>query len=1221
MKNANSRFVRVLAIALVVLMVVPAALVGCGSNKANNAAISEALAAAEAAKKEAEEAKAAAEAAAQKALEEANKKAEEALKAAEEAQKALEEAMKNSTAAPTTTAPAPTEDLKVVSEYAYKVLNDEKLDFLKTYAMYAFGATEEDIEAGNVVTTPNPEYSSVDFDAMVELYGTTRLAIQKANTVDYINQLVANFIAAIEAVPTYVERVIDAYEAIDFASNYDVIDVVYANAFADAATLTTDAIAELTKYGEDEIDVLSAIATEYYRYTGVVADYASVDTSEIEVLYDDMYADAADIVAAVVALVDDTAAPGIKLDVTALGYASDIDDAVAAAIKMYTKWNNDYFVKAKDTELVKYYEAFRQAFVGEAYIINFEGDYVWDALKAFEARATELLAAAAEYKDTFKSALTKVAGYSVINYWKQADQVATVKAALDAWKTKYNFKDAEDGTLDANVTAIIGAETYDDYAANALVVEYFVYLEKTASAVNVADFVKAYNSDLDEDDAIVTFDFAKYGSAVASALDWYFGKVKNEVRANGFIDVKPSTSKGFEALADATYGVEALIDAENVNIVKIFDNLFDLDIADDDAAAFDSMLTAYDALLAKKKAADTINKNIAEALEKGAKIDVLDDVVDFIGEDVEAVLNPEDDDNLYITSAGSIGTWAAGYIAKGDVNYLNMIDWANVDALYANYKASTAEIEKVAIKIALEYIAWKGAYNAEDGELTFGDKVFEDLEPLSINIFSYDMIKEIVETYEAIQNIEKGNTPVVVPVNEDENLNITLETVTDYCYEMLTYFYDIVDSLEAGFYNEIYKGYPFFSATTYASEGALPHSTHQNAWNAPIGATAMYEIISNGRTFDSKVADGVMVVMNAGGPKFRGYSNVQLGDNKFSVTVSDVTYTVTTVSYQYAVYSVNPNDYAIKNSSGVVTGFDTNAYQAAVLAKVASMHKTYLDSYIKKAAASEFTSYVETIAAQSLNTGLWTIEDEIIINGDVYDFSVNVDKTGKAWQLVVTDADGDAVNAAAIAVKYDGKDYVVSLTPAVADGKFVITPSVALAGGGELAITVYDLLDDIDADDTDALVYDVRDYVDAIAANLDKITTIPFLGNKASNLNTFTAAQLKTLFDAEAKNDFWTEFNLIKARLYGSNTATFDWKFGNYITNFSALDAEVQTKLNAISKMAYEKAKGMTPDANTIEDVLKVFNTFKIDVKNVLNENEITFITATVNGYEQITID
>ena len=50
MKNANSRFVRVLAVALVVLMVLPAALVGCGSNKANDAAISEALAAAQAAK-------------------------------------------------------------------------------------------------------------------------------------------------------------------------------------------------------------------------------------------------------------------------------------------------------------------------------------------------------------------------------------------------------------------------------------------------------------------------------------------------------------------------------------------------------------------------------------------------------------------------------------------------------------------------------------------------------------------------------------------------------------------------------------------------------------------------------------------------------------------------------------------------------------------------------------------------------------------------------------------------------------------------------------------------------------------------------------------------------------------------------------------------------------------------------------------------------------------
>ena len=227
MKNANSRFVRVLAIALVVLMVVPAALVGCGSNKANNAAISEALAAAEAARKEAEEAKAAADAAAaeaaakaaaeaQKALEEANKKAEEAIKAAEDAKKKAEEAEKQAaeaaktTAAPTTTAPVVTEDMKVVSDYAYLVLSDKNLDFLKTYLTYAYGKDADAIEAIQNVkavleTAPaNDKYTTADIAAMEKLYDATIVAIYQANTVDYINQLVANFVAAIAGTPTYV---------------------------------------------------------------------------------------------------------------------------------------------------------------------------------------------------------------------------------------------------------------------------------------------------------------------------------------------------------------------------------------------------------------------------------------------------------------------------------------------------------------------------------------------------------------------------------------------------------------------------------------------------------------------------------------------------------------------------------------------------------------------------------------------------------------------------------------------------------------------------------------------------------------------------------------------------------------------------------------------------------------------------------------------------------
>ena len=80
MTNAKSRLVRIIALALVVLMVVPMALVGCGKTVEtpdNSAEIEAALAAAQAAKDAAD--KAAADA--QAAIDAANKQIEEAKKA------------------------------------------------------------------------------------------------------------------------------------------------------------------------------------------------------------------------------------------------------------------------------------------------------------------------------------------------------------------------------------------------------------------------------------------------------------------------------------------------------------------------------------------------------------------------------------------------------------------------------------------------------------------------------------------------------------------------------------------------------------------------------------------------------------------------------------------------------------------------------------------------------------------------------------------------------------------------------------------------------------------------------------------------------------------------------------------------------------------------------------------------------------------------------------
>jgi len=613
------------------------------------------------------------------------------------------------TEAPVTQGPV-IESKDIVTDYIYHVLSDKDLDFLKTYLTYAYGMTEDDLKLAtnasvkarlkvDLVLNPsyaNPKYTKADIKSMVELYDRTVIAVLRAETVDEVNQIVANFVNRISAIPTYVDRVVYAYEAIDFTSNYDVIDVVYANALLQTARdeMIGEDVEALRNYGEDGIDIAERVYTEYYRYTGV--DHSGmVDWSVIgdeDILYADMYAAAYEVVSAVYELFSVSVA-GMELDASKIVYFSDIGEAFGYAESAYDKWYNKYFVKPGDAELLAAYENFRQAFVSEDYILAYFDDYVWEALIAAGERVEQLLAAA-EDANLFIKDLKYIAeldmdpaSISYFKYHKQIAKVEAIKNALEEWKEKYGFEDDPYGDEDPNVMFIIDPEYYWRYKENSLIIEYFAYLESTVSGIDVDAFIDASYEDLN--DIRYNFDFAEYGKAVGKVLDWYFGKEKTVggaiIRTGGFIDISVSETKKFRDLPPH-FNVANLLADGNPNLYIVFDNIFDIDMAGDDRYLFDEMFRSYKTLAAKKKQADAINEDIAELLAMGESLEVIGGFTNLFDGDYENFLQADDDEKSDYISGGAIYAWASAPIVIGDGNFNSMIDWESLDAVYNNYK-------------------------------------------------------------------------------------------------------------------------------------------------------------------------------------------------------------------------------------------------------------------------------------------------------------------------------------------------------------------------------------------------------------------------------------------------------------------------------------------------------------------------------------------------------
>lgn len=1189
MKNANSRFVRVLALVLVVLMVVPAALVGCGSKK-DDAAISEALAAAQAAKEAAEQAKKDAEA----AIKEAEEKAQAALDAAKQAQEKLD--------ALTTTGPVTDPvlgDKKEVSDYAYKVLSDEELDFLKTILAYV------DKAEANV-------YTEEDLEVMSDLIQATELAITRADTIDYINQLVANFIAELDAIPTYVERVVAAYEAIDFDSDYDVIDVVYAyNLLVKAepaadkvGAMSTEDYNSLAKYGEDEIDVKGAIATEYYRYTGKGAAAA-----DVEVLYADMFDAAADVAEEVIELFN-----GAELDASKLPYVAGIDKNVAAVEKAYSAWYNSYF--AKDEALAAHFEAFRQAFVGKDYLLTKEGDFLWDLVEASKERAAALVAAAQDYKDTLKSLVNKIAGFTTIKYWSQEAQVAEAAAALDAWKLKYDFKTV-DGVEDANVALIIGADAYNKYKDNATAINYFVYLANTASAVNVEGFVKAYDEDLLDNNTIV-FDFAKYASSVSSVLDWYYGKKDKEgERTGGFDSIVAENVKGFESLDDDFDVANLPTGAYAANLERIYKDLFGFAITEDD---FEAMEAAYDALAAKKEIANNINKKLEKLLEDGISAKNYSEFAAIAGADYLKYVDEEDETAKAALLGGEIkANFVGGVITIGDKNFDAMINWDNLDAIWDAYTGTLTDIIKEAEKIVLEYIAWKAPFVegglTEDG-IVFEGVLFEGLEPFSITVKSESAILEIVALKDALDIASVMNDESVITITvegDDAELEFTLEEVITMCAEMRDHFYNTL------FNNNLQK----YTWSGYdGKEGLLTFGAYNGIyteWNSSDGKVPTPNADYAKLGTNSQAAVDKVLKDNFKGSSTLGDLVEDWGDDAFlnSPEFDYVWYT-----RQRAVLDTATLPFELKDSEGTITGFDSDGYKAAINTKMANYYNEWLTVFVKDANnAPKYAHQMKLIAHLGVNFGFWTIAGELVIDSEEYTYSYGVGHNGYEAEFILLDSYGEAVTAP-IVVKYNGDNYNVTVAPAYEDGKFIITPTVTPAEGAKAIDR--DLYPDDFAFlglDEEELTYDARDNYEAIAADLATATAVKMPGRQ--NFNTYNLAEFTAIIKGEAQNKFWAVYTPVAARMFVANSSnnTLISKEGNYITNASAVtDAVTKAAINLACRDALVKCSVLDPNRNTIEDVLTVFEVFKREVKSALTAGGYNFTINSSGDYETITV-
>ncbi len=1093
MTNAKSRLVRIIALALVVLMIVPMALVGCGkpADEANNAAIEEALAAAQAAKVAADKAAADAQAAidaANKQIEEAKKQAADAQAKAEELDKTLE-SMKNTTttAAPATTtaAPAPEVDKVVLDAHIADILQNDESEYNKLIAKY------EDILAA---------YAADEQAVIAKLFADAQIAILRADTVDYANALVANLAAALDAVPTYSEVVKAAYDAIDFASDKDVIDVVKAQKLVEAAKAdlvfasgaaqeTKDAvnaeIKALSAFGEAELDLVALIATEYYRYTGVELADADKDAVE-DVLYADIYAEAQaaelNIAAKVLALFNG------ELDVKYVVYSAGLEDAVEAAVEAYA----DYKIFVEDEGAGDLYADFCIAFVGAAYILDEEGDYLSAKLAEAEARAAELLAAYEELDEFYADLVEIVDAFAAdatnaFLYFDWNEDVAEIAVELEAWIAKYGFE-----YDDANFAAMMGlVDTDVTYYQGFLAAKAYIdALGVWFAALDAIDD-RSLEDALDDYASANIIDYAVDGAAVKALIAWYYTVTKDGKVVNQGIEDAVVKFDGIKAIKDFA--------AKDINDAAIAELLDEVDLTVANVATLKTALAAFEDKDGYLDQIAAINKAIKE-------LDLANLTVEALGD-----IDIADDINDLAEDMGMIADTDAKYGWSTKSLKYKLLPFEAIDAIAAAKDALVGALLDKAAVIVETYIGWAGSVDAKGYVVypagsTEKDDVYK-LNPVEITIYSYDLINSLKAVYDEINIYELfeilgANEGVEVVNKQGKAVVYSAETVVS-MYRQLsdTYYYVVMAGLNSKVLN-------IRNHTINTGSGAYV-ALSANEWSKGFASGTELATVS------TKLADYAT--------KYAAYGLEYIVFTGTKGTGNQVTLYATAETgnpdktYIKAVEAVNADNYAVYEGSGsskTLVDFDEAAYKKAVDAKAeeyrAAWYSDTSKGWITKSEnATKIDTFKSDVLTAALNFGLYEIEAEFTM--DKEDYTVVVATTNSKFQSKNT----GTVPTAAVTV-FDDKGKVVTLDETITV-KYEDGNAVLYYGDDKLADK-----DDDTSKNAPKFVFNYADAIATIVANGEKIGTVKQnAGTSTSTYMYYKQAWLESVLDAEVKNDFY----------------------------------------------------------------------------------------------------
>ncbi len=1120
MTNAKSRLVRIIALALAVLMIVPMALVGCGKDSGvDKAALDEALAAAQAAKDAAD--KAAKDA--QAAIDAANKQIEDAKKDAAEAKdqasklEAVLSSLQNITTEKPADPSAPVDtDKAVVDAHISDILNNEESEFNKLVDKY------DAILAA---------YAEPDIVTIAKLFSDASVAILRAPTVDYANQLVANLVATLEAVPTYSERVKQAYDAIDFASDKDVVDVAYAYALlakanadlaaaAPSAQAGKDAVAAEVKaiaaYGEAELDLAALIATEYYRYTGVEVAGADKEAVE-EVLYKDIYDEAVDlaIAAGVKALFGGINDETGELEIKDVVYSVTLEDAVEDVKDAYA----DFALAVKDEDAEDLYEDFCIAFVGAEFILTQEGDYLSAKLAEAEARAAELLAAYDELEEFYDDLVEIVDAYyadatTAYLYFDWNEEVAEVGAQVEAWIEKYGFE-----YDDANFAAMLG---YADAAETITNYQGFVAAKAYTDALGAWNAALEAIDDNDIEDALDEiadtatagiFDYAENGAAVKALVSWYYttkdanGKVVNQGIEDAVVKFEEIKAiKDFPAKAITTAAIVELLDEVDVTVANIA-----------------SLKTALALFEAKGGYLDRI-----EAIVKEIKdIDLANLTVESLTE-----ITATADLNALATEMKMIADTNAKYgWSSKSLNY-DLLPFASLDAIAASKNALVGALLEQAEVIVEKYIGWAGV--VEDGYIKFGvdskgrDSYFK-VDAVAINIYSYAMINSLASVYKNIEifnlyDVLAAGEGVKVANKRGEEIVFPVEQVVSMFRQMSdTYYYVVMNNLNSAtlkLRNSAVANATVTSKTTdneWSAYGASESATlkgYADKWGS-AGLTYKYPTSSS---------------ENGTGNAINVYATAATGDARYT--------------YVAAIEAVDADNYGKIDKDGVKT-FDAAGYKKAVDQKISEYRglwyqgKTtdYTSSYLYKNTTT-LNTLAKDVFETALKNGLWTIEAAVEVDGE--DYTVVVKTTDAKYQG--TTAWG-AAPVAKVTILNDKNKEVAGIV----DGNKTYTVSFEIVGrtvvlkanDGTAAVDLATIVDNANAKNAPKYVYDITEAIQSINANNGKIGTgIKQQGGTSSNTYVlYSSTWFTALISALDMNGYMYEKEALMAEAAAAYTA------------------------------------------------------------------------------------